>query len=165
MTSRVVVLGGCGAYPEPGRACSGFLLEHAGFRLVLDLGYGTFARLLAVLGSTTAAGLDAVVVTHDHPDHVVDLHALFRARLYDGRGLPRIALYAPAAVAERVAGLEDAERPLVERAGAYAAAAGARRLMLTHFWPGNDRDRARAAAAAFAGEILVADEGTIVPLP
>ena len=50
-------------------------------------------------------------------------------------------------------------------AGEAAAAAGARRLMLTHFWPGNDRERARAAAAeAFAGEILVADEGAVVEL-
>src|ERR1044072_6042147 len=119
MSRRVVVLGGCGAWPEPDRACSGFLLEHAGFRVALDLGYGTLSRLLALLGSTTAAGLDAVVVTHDHPDHVVDLHGLFRARLYDGRALPRIALHAPAAVAERVAGLEDADRSLIDRVFAW----------------------------------------------
>jgi ribonuclease BN (tRNA processing enzyme) len=45
------------------------------------------------------------------------------------------------------------------------AAAGADRLMLTHFWPGNDRDRSRAAAAtAFSGEVLIADEGAVVHL-
>jgi ribonuclease BN (tRNA processing enzyme) len=255
MKSRLVVLGGCGAWPEPGRACSGFLLEHDGFRVALDLGYGTLSRLLALLGSTTAVGLDAVVVTHDHPDHVVDLHGLLRARLYDGHQLPRIALYAPEPVLDRVAGLEDGDRALTERvftwqplpageydlgpfrlkswslphyvpnagvrlsapeftaaytgdsgpdpaladvgrdaelfivdatdryqgatnppaeppmnmtarqAGEAAAAAGARKLMLTHFWPGNDRDHSRAAAAeAFSGEILVADEGTVVEL-
>jgi ribonuclease BN (tRNA processing enzyme) len=256
MRSRVVVLGGCGAWPEPGRACSGFLLEHHGFRVVLDLGYGTLSRLLALLRSTTAAGLDAVVATHDHPDHVVDLHGLFRARLYDGQQLPRISLYAPQAVLERVAGLEDGERSLTERvfawqplpaggydvgpfrlaswslphyvpnagvrlsapeftvaytgdtgpdpgladlgrgadlfivdatdryqqsgdppgaqpamnltarqAGEAATAAGARKLLLTHFWPGNDRDRSRAAAAeAFSGEILIADEGAVIDL-
>lgn len=50
-------------------------------------------------------------------------------------------------------------------AGEAAAAAGARRLMLTHFWPGNDRERSRAAAAeAFSGEVLIADEGAIVDL-
>ena len=248
--SRLVVLGGCGAWPEPDRACSGFLLEHAGFRVALDLGYGTLPRLLALLGSTTAEGLDAVVVTHDHPDHVVDLHGLLRARLYAGRELPRIALYAPEAVVDRVTGLEDGDRSQTEQvfawrplpapgydvgpfrlesrplphyvpnagvrlaapglvvaytgdtgpdpalaelgrdadlfivdatdapgdrpplnltarqAGEAAAAAGARRLMLTHFWPGNDRERARAdAAAAFPGEILIADEGTVVELP
>lgn len=256
MKSRVVVLGGCGAWPEPGRACSGFLLEHDGFRVALDLGYGTLSRLLALLRSTTAAGLDAVVVTHDHPDHVVDLHGLFRARLYDGQQLPRISLYAPETVLERVAGLEDGERSLTERvfawqplpargydlgpfrleswslphyvinagvrlstpelvvaytgdtgphpaladvgrnaelfivdatdryqraseppgaqppmnltareAGEAATAAGAHKLMLTHFWPGNDRDRSRAAAAeAFSGEILIADEGAVIEL-
>ena len=251
MDSRLVVLGGCGAWPEPGRACSGFLLEHDGFRLVLDLRYGTLPRLLSLLGSTTAIGLDAVVVTHDHPDHVVDLHGLLRARLYDGRQEPRIALYAPEAVLERIAGLEDTDRATAEMvfswrplpasayevgpfrlqswllphyvpnagvrlstpeltvaytgdtgpdpglaevgrdadlyivdatdrpqqapgpamnltargAGEAAAAAGADRLMLTHFWPGNDRDRARAAAAAvFSGEVLIADEGAVVQL-
>jgi ribonuclease BN (tRNA processing enzyme) len=249
VASRLVVLGGCGAWPEPGRACSGFVVEHDGFRVVLDLGYGTLPRLLALLGSVTAAGLDAVVVTHDHPDHVVDLHGLLRARLYDARQEPRIPLYAPEAVLERIAGLEDADRAEAELvfawhplpAGAYdvgpfrlesrplphyvpnagvrlsapeltvaytgdtgpdpalpelgrdadlfivdatdrprqsgaaslnltareageaAAAAGARRLLLTHFWPGNDRERARSAAATvFDGEVLVADEGLVV---
>ena len=113
--SRLVVLGSCGAWPEAGRACSGFLVEHDGFRVVLDLGYGTLPPLLAQLGSTTAAGLDAVVVTHDHPDHVVDLHGLLRARLYDGGRLPRISLSAPEAVLERIAWLEDAERAVAER--------------------------------------------------
>ena len=50
-------------------------------------------------------------------------------------------------------------------AGAVATAAGARSLMLTHFWPGNDRGRSRAdAAQTFAGEILLADEGTVADL-
>jgi ribonuclease BN (tRNA processing enzyme) len=50
-------------------------------------------------------------------------------------------------------------------AGEAATAAGADRLMLTHFWPGNDRDRSRAAAAAvFSGEVLIADEGAVVDL-
>ncbi|MGH8776781.1 MAG: hypothetical protein ACRDWI_17070 [Jiangellaceae bacterium] len=55
MSSRVVVLGSCGAWPEAGRACSGFVVEHDGFRVVLDLGYGTLpgcsrcsARLLGM---------------------------------------------------------------------------------------------------------------------
>jgi ribonuclease BN (tRNA processing enzyme) len=257
MESRVVVLGGCGAWPEPGRACSGFLLEHDGFRVALDLGYGTLPRLLSLLGSATAVGLDAVIVTHDHPDHVVDLHGLLRARLYDGRQEPRIVLCSPEAVLERITGLEDSDRSTAELAfswrplpaGAYeigpfrleswalphyvpnagvrlstpkltvaytgdtgpdpalaelgrdadlyivdatdrwqqassppgapgpamnltsreagkaAAAAGAQRLMLTHFWPGNDRNRSRAAAAAvFSGEVLIADEGAVVHL-
>ena len=88
--SRLVVLGSCGAWPEPGLACSGFVLEHAGYRVVLDLGYGTYSRLAAHTGSVVGAGIDAVVVTHEHPDHMVDLHALFRARWFGSRGSPRL---------------------------------------------------------------------------
>jgi ribonuclease BN (tRNA processing enzyme) len=37
--------------------------------------------------------------------------------------------------------------------------------MLTHFWPGNDRDRSLAEAAeVFTGEVLIANEGTVVEL-
>jgi ribonuclease BN (tRNA processing enzyme) len=45
-------------------------------------------------------------------------------------------------------------------AGRVAADARARRLLLTHFWPGNDREASRrAAATAYGGPILLADEG------
>jgi ribonuclease BN (tRNA processing enzyme) len=257
MSRRLVVLGSCGGWPEPGRACAGFLLEYDGFRVALDLGYGTLPRLLSALGSVTASGLDAVVVTHDHPDHVVDLHGLFRARLYGAEHGCRIALYAPEAVLERITDLEDGDRAAVQdvfvwrplpaeaydvgpfrlesrllshyvpnagvrlstaevtvaytgdtgpdpnvreigrdaglfivdatdryqQAGAAglpddramnmtsreaaeaAAAARAQRLMLTHFWPGNDRDRSLAEAReVFPGEVLVANEGAVVDL-
>lgn len=51
-------------------------------------------------------------------------------------------------------------------AGGAAAQAGARRLLLTHFWPGNDREASRASAAeVFPGEVLIADEGLEVHLP
>jgi ribonuclease BN (tRNA processing enzyme) len=50
-------------------------------------------------------------------------------------------------------------------AGEAAAAARAGCLFLSHFWPGNDRLASRAAAAAaFSGEILLANEGFEVPL-
>ncbi len=58
---RLVVLGGCGAWPEPGKACSGFLIEHDGFRLVVDLGYATVPRLLE---QAVAREIDAVVISH-----------------------------------------------------------------------------------------------------
>jgi ribonuclease BN (tRNA processing enzyme) len=40
------VLGGCGAWPEAGSACTGYLLEHDGFRPLVDAGYATLSRLL-----------------------------------------------------------------------------------------------------------------------
>jgi ribonuclease BN (tRNA processing enzyme) len=105
--SSLVVLGSCGAWPEPGRACSGFVVEHQGFRVVLDLGYGTFPRLARRLGSTVADGVDAVVVTHSHPDHMVDLHALFRARWFGRRGAASVPVFAADGVIERLRCLED----------------------------------------------------------
>jgi ribonuclease BN (tRNA processing enzyme) len=41
-------------------------------------------------------GLDAVVITHEHPDHCVDLHGPFRMRFYGGAAGPRLPLYCPA---------------------------------------------------------------------
>jgi len=50
-------------------------------------------------------------------------------------------------------------------AGQWAARAAARRLMLTHFWPGNDRAAAvEAAGAEFDGEVLAASEGLALRL-
>lgn len=64
---------------------------------------------------------------------------------------------------------DPAQPPMLltaRQAGDAAATARARRVLLTHFWPGNDRERSRAdAAEAFTGEILLADEGLVVPLP
>jgi ribonuclease BN (tRNA processing enzyme) len=75
---RLTVLGGCGAWPEAGQACSGFLVEHDGFRLVVDLGHATAPRLL----ERAAPGqVDAVFISHGHPDHRVDLNPLLRARV------------------------------------------------------------------------------------
>jgi ribonuclease BN (tRNA processing enzyme) len=38
-------------------------------------------------------------------------------------------------------------------------------LVLTHFWPGNDRAVAVAAARAeFGGEVVAAEEGLVLPL-
>jgi ribonuclease BN (tRNA processing enzyme) len=50
-------------------------------------------------------------------------------------------------------------------AGYWARRAGARRLMLTHFWPGNDRAISVAAARAeFDGDVLAAEEDLVVVL-
>lgn len=74
---RLTVLGGCGAWPAAGQACSGFLVEQDGFRLVLDLGYATVPRLLERVAPDQ---VDAVVISHGHPDHCADLNPLLRAR-------------------------------------------------------------------------------------
>lgn len=226
---------------------------------MLDLGYATLPRLLSCLGSAAADGIDAVIVTHTHADHMNDLHGLFRARWFGHRCGPPIPLYAPEGVLSRVAALEDDDAPAIAQvfdwyplpsapyvlgpfrlesrwlphfvpnagirlsspnltiaytgdtgpdpsvadlgraadlfiieatdrhqhpstppvtsegpqmhmtaadAGRAATAARAQRLLLTHFWPGNDRDRSRAEAIRhFTGDVQLGEEGLEVPLP
>lgn len=109
---RLTVLGGCGAWPEAGQACSGYLVEHDGFRLLVDLGYATVPQLL---GRVTASQVDAVFISHGHPDHCADLSPLLRARaLADDPPAP-LPLYALPGALDRVLALD---RPGM-LAGAY----------------------------------------------
>ncbi|GAA2467026.1 MBL fold metallo-hydrolase [Winogradskya humida] len=87
---RLTTLGACGAWPTAGKACSGFLVEHDGFRLLLDLGYATLPRLLALL---PAEDVDAVFISHGHPDHCADLNPLLRARSLGTRGARPLPVY------------------------------------------------------------------------
>ncbi|MER5638088.1 MBL fold metallo-hydrolase [Kitasatospora sp. NPDC002227] len=104
---RLTVLGTCGAWPEAaGCGASGFLLEYDGYRLVLDLGYATFPRLLE---HCPAGELDAVVITHEHPDHCADLSALSRARYFAPERGPRLPLYCTPGVVGRVQAMEPTE--------------------------------------------------------
>ncbi len=103
MATRLTVLGGCGAWPQPGDACSGFLLESEGYRLVLDLGYATVPRLLQHIGP---AEVDAVYVSHGHPDHCADLNPLLRARMLRDDPAAPLPVYAPAGALDKVLALD-----------------------------------------------------------
>jgi ribonuclease BN (tRNA processing enzyme) len=74
---KITVLGGCGAWPTADQACSGYIAEHDGFVLLIDPGYATLPRLLAQM---PAERVDAVLVSHGHPDHCADLNPLLRSR-------------------------------------------------------------------------------------
>jgi ribonuclease BN (tRNA processing enzyme) len=101
---RLTVLGACGAWPEAGRACSGYLVEHDGFRLLVDVGYATVPRLFEVIG---AGEVDAVFVSHGHPDHCADLNPLLRARtLFDGPPSPPLPVYSPPGALDAVLALD-----------------------------------------------------------
>jgi ribonuclease BN (tRNA processing enzyme) len=88
---KLTVLGGCGAWPEAGSACSGYLLEHAGWTLLIDPGYAVLPRLLEEMG---AEEIDAVVVTHGHPDHCADVNPLLRARTLRDDPSPPLPIHA-----------------------------------------------------------------------
>jgi ribonuclease BN (tRNA processing enzyme) len=70
---RLTVLGRSPARPNPGEACAGYLLEGGGSRLLLDVGPGVVAQLLR---HHHPDELDAVVISHMHADHMLDLVTL-----------------------------------------------------------------------------------------
>jgi ribonuclease BN (tRNA processing enzyme) len=90
---RVTVLGSAGSYPGHRRACASYLLEADGFRLLLDHGNGAMGNLLAVCD---AVDVDAVLVSHEHPDHWADVVGLYIARRWGPDGPAPLPLYGPA---------------------------------------------------------------------
>ena len=67
---RVHVVGCSPAWPNPGGAQSGYLVEDDGRRLLLDCGPGVLPRLRRL---EAWPRLDAIVITHFHLDHWGDL--------------------------------------------------------------------------------------------
>ena len=81
---RLTVLGRSPASPNPGEACAGYLLEGGGARGLVDIGPGVVAHLLT---RHHPDELDAVVVSHMHADHMLDLVTL--RYVYPWRTRPR----------------------------------------------------------------------------
>ncbi len=94
MSLALTVLGCDGGYPGPGGAGSGYLVSADGAHLCLDLGPGTLARMQQRID---LAQLDAVVISHEHPDHAADLEGLAVA-LHFADPPRRIPVFAPASV-------------------------------------------------------------------
>lgn len=101
---RLTVLGGCAAWPDAGQACGGFLVEHDGMRLLIDPGYATLPRLLE---RYPADQIDAVFVSHGHPDHCADLQPLLRARALLDRPGPSLPVYAPTGSLARLLAIDE----------------------------------------------------------
>ncbi len=74
---QITVLGKSPAMPDVNGANSGYLVREGGFTLLLDCGSGVFSKLRAIANPLE---VDAVLITHLHADHMLDLipyaHAL-----------------------------------------------------------------------------------------
>lgn len=74
------VIGCLGAYPGISKPTSGYLIEENGTKVLLDCGSGVLSRLQEWLPLWE---LDAVVISHYHPDHCADLGCLQYAVMID----------------------------------------------------------------------------------
>jgi ribonuclease BN (tRNA processing enzyme) len=112
---RLTVLGCSGSVPGADSPASGYLVEADGYRLVLDLGHGAFGALQRHLHPSE---VDAVVVSHLHADHCIDLTAYIVALRYGGDGFRgsgpdgRLPVIGPAGTRDR---LEAAYDPLARK--------------------------------------------------
>jgi len=98
---RLTVVGCSGSFPGPGSPASCYLVEADGFRMLLDIGNGAVGAMQRHL---EVRDLDAVLVSHLHPDHCIDLLALYVARTYDPRRSYRsLPVHVPAGGAEHFA--------------------------------------------------------------
>ena len=90
MAVRLTVIGSSPAWPNPGSAQSGYLVEGAG-RLLLDCGPGVLGRLR----EADLLAVDAVAITHFHLDHWGDLVPWCWLSAYGIEEVPRPELWLP----------------------------------------------------------------------
>lgn len=94
---KVHVVGSSGTFPAPGRPASGYVIEQGTTRVWCDAGPGTFTAL-----PVDPDMIDAVVVSHQHPDHCSDLATAFHAWTYRPDPRTAVPLYAPQSVWDRL---------------------------------------------------------------
>jgi ribonuclease BN (tRNA processing enzyme) len=97
---QVDVLGAGPAYSDlVGSAGAAYLVRSGATAVVLDLGQGSFPRLASTLEPST---LDAVIVSHLHPDHFIDLVALRHYLRWEFRPPRHVRVIGPRHLDERL---------------------------------------------------------------
>ncbi|UGY91650.1 MBL fold metallo-hydrolase [Streptomyces gobiensis] len=98
---KLTVVGCSGSFPSAESACSSYLVEGDGYRLLFDMGNGSLGELQRHCG---LYDLDAIVLSHLHADHCIDMCGYFVARYYrheGGRCAP-IPVYGPMGTEQRL---------------------------------------------------------------
>jgi len=99
------VIGAGPAYTDRADASgAAYLVRHGPTALLLDLGQGSFPRLAQAIEPST---LDAVVVSHLHPDHFIDLVALRHYLRWEFHPARHVRVVAPAGLETRIDALLD----------------------------------------------------------
>ncbi|MER8044270.1 MBL fold metallo-hydrolase [Streptomyces sp. NPDC094032] len=98
---KLTVVGCSGSFPSADSACSSYLVEADGFRLLLDMGNGALGELQRHIG---LYDLDAIFLSHLHADHCIDMCVYFVARYYrhEGGRCEAIPVYAPEGAEQRL---------------------------------------------------------------
>lgn len=109
---KLTVLGASGTWPNPDTATSGYLLRHDGFNLWVDAGTGTLANLQKHI---ELSEIDGVVISHEHPDHFVDLYPCFYAWHYGELGEPGLPLFVPTDFTQKLADMVSIDSQVVMR--------------------------------------------------
>jgi ribonuclease BN (tRNA processing enzyme) len=92
---KINIIGHWGGFPKVGEATSGYLIEHDGFKLLLECGSGVVSSLQK---KTNISDIDAVLISHYHYDHFCDIGPLQYARLIKtqlGEINKTLPIYAP----------------------------------------------------------------------
>lgn len=97
---RLTVLGAAASHAAAGQAGAGHLVQTSSTRILMDCGSGVLANVYRACDPHT---IDAVFVTHNHPDHYVDLYSM-QSMLRYAPGGPREAmrLFMPGDLFERM---------------------------------------------------------------
>lgn len=74
---KITIIGHWGGFPKVGEATSGYLIEHNGYKLLLECGSGVVSSLQKIID---LGALDAVLISHYHYDHCCDIGPLQYAR-------------------------------------------------------------------------------------
>ena len=129
---RITVLGKSPSWQDAAGACSGYLVQEEDFDLVLDCGNGVFSKLRRFCDYVD---VDAVLISHLHADHFLDLVPFSYALTYAPRQQP--------VAVGGLAGHRSSRPPAPVRAGGRRRGVPADRRLLGQRGP--DRERLRPA--------------------
>lgn len=121
MTLQVTVLGCSGTHTGRDRMCSSYLVETEGYRLLLDCGNGSLSNLQR---RWDVSDIDAIIISHLHPDHFADLYGLYYALRFHPDGPRSVPVYAPQGAWEFAAQLLDSADTFAQTCRFQAARAG-----------------------------------------
>jgi ribonuclease BN (tRNA processing enzyme) len=102
---KLTIVGCSGSFPGPDSAASSYLVEADDYQVVLDLGNGALGQLQRY---TTLDRPGAVLFSHLHADHVIDLTSYYVVRRYHPDGqMPTLPVYGPHGSSHRMARAYD----------------------------------------------------------